>query len=310
MTSEPVSRAAEPRAGDYGGRGVLLSWSNYLAWLRGQKKTAALAGETVPLPPPWKPGQHWALVGKTREGKTNFAVVMLTECRKYVLALDPKGEDETLTASGWERVTGVPPYKAFPRDIQKRLDEGTEPVRLIVGLDSRTAESDEANKRLMSQAVEYVRQSRGWTMYTDEHQILTDPRMFRVGPQVARAAVSAASAKTSVVSTMQYISWSEKAPLRQASMWSIWKTRNRNLVKALADEIGRDWQELGAILDELRKYDMLTISDELRAPLIVTRPPKIGGKSSTLWDCLTTSGAPAWNPSCARSGTGSTAGIR
>lgn len=273
--SEPVTRAAPPRSDDYGSRGVLLSWPNYLAWLKGRKATATLAGESVPLPPAWKPGQHWALIGKTREGKTNFAVAVLRECRKYVLALDPKGEDETLSASGWERVTGLPPHKPFPRDIQKRLDEGREPVRLIVGLDSRTQESDEANKKLMSQAVEYVRESRGWTLYADEHQILTDPRMFRVGPQVARAAVSAASAKTSVVTTMQYLSWSEKAPIRQASLISIWKTRNRDLVKKLADETGRDWKELGAVIDELKKYDMLTLSDEVRAPVIVTRPPKI-----------------------------------
>jgi hypothetical protein len=270
-----VAFAAEPRRDDYGGRGVYLDWPQFCDWLRGHKIRHQINGEWIPLPPPWKPGQHWALVGKTREGKTNHAVAVLGQCRKYVLALDPKGEDETLTASGWTRVTGVPPHRRFPRQVQQDLDDG-KPVRLIVGLPTRTVDDDIANKQLMRECIEYARQARGWTMYVDEHQVATDPRMFNLGPQIARASVTAARAKTSVVTTMQYLSWTERTPVRQASLISMWRTRNRDLVKKLADETGREWRELAAIIDELEQYDVLTVSDDLRSPVVVTRPPKIG----------------------------------
>ena len=269
-----VASAREPAADDFGGRGVVLPWPDFVLWLRGRKLGHDVAGEPVKLPPPWKPGQHWALIGKTREGKSNFAVAVLRETRKFVLALDPKGLDETLTASGWTRVTGVPPHKRFPRDVQDKLDKGL-PCRIVVGLDSRTIEDDEANKKLMAQTIEYSRQARGWTVYVDEHQIATDPRMFGLGPAVARASVSAARAKTSVVTTMQYLSWSEKAPIRQASLISFWRSRSRDLMKKLAEETGRDWQELASIADELPRYHVATISDDLRAPVVVTKPPKV-----------------------------------
>jgi hypothetical protein len=271
----PTARASAPQADDYGNRGVYLEWPDFVGWLKGQNHTAVVQRETIPLPPPWKPGQHWAHVGKTREGKTNFVVAKAMACRRYVLALDPKGNDPTLEKTGWPRVHGVPPHKKFPRDIQRDLDEGR-PVRLLVGTGTRTRADDEANRELMSQAVEYVRQSGRWTLIVDEHQVATDPRMYRIGPDIARMAVSAASDKTSVEVCMQYISWSEKAPIRQASFISMWLTRNRDLIEKLGEQTGRDWRQLRDIINTLRKYDVLTISDDLRAPVVVTRPPKIG----------------------------------
>lgn len=86
----------------------MLSWDDYLAWLAGKKTTATITGRRVPLAPPWKPGQHAALIGPTGEGKSTHSVGMMG-LRKWVVALDPKGEDETLQASGYERVLKMPP---------------------------------------------------------------------------------------------------------------------------------------------------------------------------------------------------------
>jgi hypothetical protein len=105
----------QPRPDDFSRHAVVLDWPDYVAWLRGKKTWHMVGGLRIPLPPPWKPGQHWALIGKTREGKTNFAVAMLMETRRYILAIDPKGEDETLTASGWTRVQSVPSPRRVSR---------------------------------------------------------------------------------------------------------------------------------------------------------------------------------------------------
>lgn len=261
-----------PRHDDYGGHAVYLDWDDeFIPWLHGE----LLEQDDVPLPPAWRPGQHWAHIGKTREGKTNFVLVKALAARKYVMVLDPKGNDPTLVKSRWPRVDGVPPAKAFPREIQRALEEGR-PVRVIVGLGTRTREDDAKNRRLMADAVEYTREAGGWTVIVDEHQVATDPRMYNIGPDVARMAVSAASDKTSVETCMQYVSWTEKAPLRQASFVSYWKSRSRALFKGLSLEIGRDWQELAAIADELGRFDVCIICDDLRAPIMVTHPPEIG----------------------------------
>jgi len=274
MTLDPAT-AREPRPGDFGGRGVVLGWPDFVAWLRGRKADHEVFGERIELPPAWKPGQHWGHIGKTREGKTNFVLAKARETRKYVMVLDPKGNDPTLVKVGWPRVDGVPPHKRFPRDIQKALDEGKQPVRLIVGVGTRTRESDAANRELMSQAVEYAREAGGWTLVVDEHQVASDPRMYRIGPDIARMAVSAASDKTSVEVCMQYVSWSEKAPIRQASLVSFWHSKSQDLFKRLALEIGRDWRELAAISDELPEFYVATVSDKSRSPVVVTKPPEI-----------------------------------
>lgn len=282
--SYPVSTPAGPpllrrRPDDYSSYGVVLSWDEYTAWLRGEKTSAMVRGERVPLPPAWRPGQHWAHIGKTREGKTNHVIAALHGTgRKYIMALDPKGEDPTLNKSGWRRVTALPSDKRrFPRDLRKIIEdpEDTRPVRIIVGLDGKTKASDAANKALLMDAMEYARESGGWTVYVDEHQVATDPRMFNLGPIVARMSVSAAAAKTSIMTSMQFMAWSEKAPVRQASLISLHKTKSRVLLKKLEEELGRDWRELASIVDEFARYDVMTLSDDLRSPVIVTRPPKI-----------------------------------
>jgi hypothetical protein len=210
-------------------------------------------------------------LGKTREGKTNMAVWLLGECRNFVLALDPKGGDESLSNSGWQRITDIPPSGK----IQDQIARGV-PTRLIVGYpNTRSARADAANQVLMKRAIEYARQAGGWGLYADEHQILSDQRMYRLGPDIARMAISAARDGVSVVASMQYLTWVEKAPTRQASLIGICRTKDRNMVKLGAEVAGRDWRTVAAILDELPKYHWAVIPDELRAPIVVVKPPKV-----------------------------------
>ena len=253
---------------------VYLEWEReFIPWLTGKLRRVTRDGQTVGLSGPWKPGQHMALVGKTREGKSTFAVGVL-ETRKYVLALDPKGQDETLEASGYERVTGLPPKKKLPKKVQDDLDDG-KPVRLIVGGASRTREQDAKLRQLMEDALEYARQSGGWTVYVDEYQILADQRMYRLGPNVERMLISAARDKTSVITAFQAPAWVPKASTRQATIIVVWRTRDKQMLKNVAETAGRDWKQLGLIIDELPKYHVLVIPDELRAPMLITSAPKV-----------------------------------
>lgn len=263
---------------------VALTPLEFVDWANGKLREMNVRGVLVKLPPPWQPGQHVALIGKTREGKTNFVIWLLSSVRQYVLALDPKGEDESLTKSGWLRVRTVPFGSAKPkwgsqewknwRQIERDRSEGR-PVRIIAGIPSRTRLADIANKALMRDAIEYARQVGGWSLYIDEHQVLSDRRMFNLGTDIARQAITAARDKMSVITSMQYLAWVERASTRQATLIAMCKTKSRDMIKDAAQTAGRDPKEIMAALDELPKYWWLIIPDEIRAPMLMVRPPKV-----------------------------------
>jgi hypothetical protein len=269
----PVSTAAPP-PGQPGRAVVYLPWDDTVRWLNGQLRRVQRPAGAVTLAPPWRPGEHWALVGPTGEGKSTLAVGLLN-LRKYVLALDPKGADETLEASGYQRVTGLPPAKALPRDVQKDLDDGR-PVRLIVGSAARTDEEDEALQKLMREAITYSRHSGGWTLYVDEFELLSSQRMFRLGPLIERMLITARRDKSSVITSFQAAAWVSKHATRQATFVCMFPTRDRAMIKAVAESMGRPWQMLAAAVDELPPYHVVIIPKSIRAPMVITSAPKVG----------------------------------
>jgi hypothetical protein len=280
-----TATATEPRADDYGHHAVLLDWDReFIPWVQGKLRKKSLEGlGKVPLPPPWKPGQHWALIGPTGEGKSTFAVGIL-EGRKWVLSLDPKGEDETLESSGYHRVLSMPPPhgrrigKPEPgtdRWIWERV-EANQPVGLIAGFEALTDEEDAALHQLMRDAVTWCRRTRGWTLYVDEFELLSSQRMFRLGPDIERMLITARRAGTSVVTSFQAAAWVSKHATRQASFTSLWPTRDRQMVKNVAESMGRDWRMVAAAVDELPDYHVLVIPKRIRAPMLITTAPKRG----------------------------------
>jgi hypothetical protein len=235
----------------------------------------------------WKPGQHIALIGPTGEGKTTFAAGILAD-RKWVLALDPKGEDETLTASGFRRVSTLPGQALSPvwrarhwqaarewDHIQNNIAAGY-PARVIVGGPARTEQQDTANQDLMRRAFAYAREAGGWTVYVDEFELISSQRMFRLGPNVERMLISARREGTSVVTSFQAAAWVSKHATRQARFTAIWPTGDRQMIKNVAESMGRDWRELAQVVDELPAYHVCVIPrGRSGGPLICTSAPKL-----------------------------------
>lgn len=271
-----ITPAPDPPADDFGAHAVVLDWdTEFLPWLKGQKTghRAEPGGPLLPLPPGWQPGQHMALVGPTGEGKSTFAVGLLG-LRKWVVALDPKGEDETLKGAGYERVTRIPPPKGQDRRIWRRVEEG-KPVGLVVGFEPRTDEEDLQMHQLMRASITWTRRSRGWTLYVDEFELLSSQRMFRLGPDIERMLITARRAGTSVVTSFQAAAWVSKHATRQASFTCLWPTRDRQMIKNVAEAMGRDWQTIAAAVDELPPYHVLVIPKQIRRPMVVTSAPKV-----------------------------------
>lgn len=250
---DPSQFANEQRALQSDAPIVGVSWDTYLAYMDEN----------------WHPGRHLALIGPTGEGKTTLAVGLLN-LRKWVVALDPKGEDDTLSASGFIRVDRLP----LPRRIRNAVAEG-KPARIIIGGTSRNEREQAQLRELMREAIEMVRGQGGWTLFADEFQILSDIRMFNLGKQIEQLLISARKNGTSVVTAYQAPAWVSHAATRQAWGTAIWPTRDRAMIQAVAQGMGRDWRQLAAAIDALEQYFAIFIPKSIHAPMILVHPPKV-----------------------------------
>lgn len=232
---------------------VAMSWRNFINHFRDA----------------WEPGQHVAMIGPTGEGKTTAALGIL-QLRKWVIALDAKGEDDTLSASDYQRISEWPP----PSRIRDRIAEG-HPARLIVGGPARTDEEIRRLGETLSDAVAGVRREGGWCLYCDEFQVLADRRMYAVTTAIEQLLITARTRGTSVLTAFQAPAWVPKAATRQASYIFVWGTHDEDSVKAIATAMGRPWHELQAMLQEIPEYHLLVIPKRFREPLILTHPPAV-----------------------------------
>lgn len=217
----------------------------------------------------WEPGQHMAVIAPTGEGKTTFVKPVL-DLRKWVMALDPKGRDDTLELYGYERITKFP----LPRKMRNDIADG-KPARIVIGDSARTDEEEARLKALMLEALKEARRDGGWTVYVDEFQIFADRRMFGLDKPVEKMLIAARRDKSSVITSFQAAAWVPKAAIRQCRIAAIGPTRDRQMIKNVAEGMGRDWKELVIMIDEVPKFTWIVIPRDVRAPMLLTRPPKL-----------------------------------
>ncbi len=159
--------------------------------------------------------------------------------------------------------------------IENRIAEGL-PARIIVGGAARTEEQDAANQSLMRKCFAYAREAGGWTVYVDEFELVSSQRMFRLGPQVERMLITARRDKASVLTSFQAAAWVSKHATRQARFAVIWPTGDRDMIKNVAQSMGRDWRQVAAAVDELPPFHVLVIPrGKSGGPFICTSAPKL-----------------------------------
>lgn len=221
----------------------------------------------------WQPGQHIALIGPTGVGKTTVAGHLLAQ-RRYVLALDPKGGDSTLgelESRGFERIDKWPP----PRKVYEAI-ANNEPARLIVGGAVNTEADRKKLRALFAATLAGAFEQKGWTVYVDELQIASDQRMMNLTAQIEHNLIAARDRKVSIVSSFQRPARVPRTASDQATYLFVWYTRDDDVVKRIAEMMGRPKPEVRGAVSELDEHAILMVSRNPREPMIVSKPPRLG----------------------------------
>lgn len=233
---------------------VAYNWEDFTAWFKEV----------------WAPGHHMAFIGPTGTGKST-AMVGILPLRKYVIAIDPKGGDDTLKAllqhgfieSDW------PPK----RQVWKDIEDG-KPARLVLG--SRVNARSELPKlrNQIAKCLGDVWDQRNWTVYIDELQIATDRRLMGLGAYVERNLIAARTRGISFVGSFQQPVWVPPSMAKMSRWFATFYTRDIDTVNRIAEMAGRPKEEIRGMVKGLPEYCFLLFSNNPRHPVIVTQPPK------------------------------------
>lgn len=231
-----------------------LVWDDFRGWFSGV----------------WQPGEHMAVIAPTGAGKSTFVGGIL-DARRYVLALDPKGGDSTLSKVGYQRLATWPGEKKMGQAVEENDRKGL-PSRYIVGGKARTQDEQAKLRTTMKSALDDAWSMGGWTVYADELQILTDRRMMNLQQECDRMLIAARDRGISFISSYQAPAWVTPHASRQATWVAVSYTRDAAVVDRLAEILGRPKNEIRGALQGLDRFSWLIVGRDPREPYRVTIP--------------------------------------
>src|SRR5258708_19620600 len=98
--------------------------------------------------------------------------------------------------------------------------------------------------------------------------------MFRLGSNIERMLITARKDGTSVLTSFQAAAWVSKHATRQARYAIMYATGDRDMIKSVAQAMGRNWRALAEAGDQLPRVFVLVIpAGTDRPPTLPPHPP-------------------------------------
>jgi len=234
-----------------------MSWEAFLEWWR----------------PTWRMGEHLYIAGQTGAGKTTTGI-RLIEHMPFVAALDAKGMDSSLSASGWPRVN-----KWLPSSVKRDVKDGV-PVRIVLGGPNNNDTQFDALAALLKRSVKGIWGMGKWVAFADEGQILADNRYIGAGVDIEKLLIAARDRGVSVVLGTQRPSVGQNAPTviaaqQQATWMIVSRTRDMRVHVRLGELAGRPPDEMGQLISALPKYYWAIFGLDPFEPVRIFTPPPL-----------------------------------
>lgn len=127
----------------------------------------------------------------------------------------------------------------------------------------------------IKQVIEDAYDERGWTIYIDETQIVTDRRLMGLAAPVEQDLIAARDRKVSIVSSFQRPANIPRTTHEMSTWFLVFYTRDRDTVDRIAEMAGRPTAEMRGMVSGLPEFCLLVFSRNPRRPVIVTKPDEI-----------------------------------
>lgn len=265
--TEPLARRPKPVA--HGMNVQTVPWAQFFPWFAGR----------------YRQDQHVALIGPTQTGKTTIAREIL-EVRECVIAVAIKPEDkvaESFVEYGYRiqeqldipSVDG-PDGRPVPHPAYRRIVLWPHAERDGDGRWRSIQQLTAYQRGVILRAINYVRRSRRWAMFTDDMNTLAED--MRLGPEMKWMLRNGASARMTLVAGGQRPAWLPREVYSSPEHLFFLATRDGDDLDRLADiGAGIDKRELEHEISNLKRHEFLYMAPRVHPPVFVKSRVEIGG---------------------------------
>ena len=195
----------------------------------------------------WHVGQHFALVARTRSGKTTFARSLL-EIRDYVVVFGTKPRDVELY-DGFRRLGYV---------IKDRWDPGDTRERRVIYRPHGTLTDVEPQRRAFTDALERIYDTGGWCVYLDEVLVLSrDLGMQRL---LDRMWTQAASNGVTIVAGTQRPRGAPMNMFEQSEWFGLWRIPDAEDRQRAAEMLGDLRGAATEAMVRMPRYELMVVN--------------------------------------------------